>query len=66
MTLFYQETANIGLLLLFSIFLASIILFSSIRLSAHNPDVEKLSAYECGFDPEVIGSNPVFAKKRLL
>jgi len=51
MTLFYQEIASIGLLLLFSIFLASIILFLSIRLSTHNPDVEKLSAYECGFDP---------------
>lgn len=51
MTLFYEETAKIGLLLIFSIFLASIILFASFRLSANNPDTEKLSAYECGFDP---------------
>jgi NADH-quinone oxidoreductase subunit A len=51
MTLFYQEVAKIGLLLVFSIFLASIILFLSIRLSTYNPDTEKLSAYECGFDP---------------
>ena len=51
MTLFYQEVAKIGLLLIFSIFLASIILFLSIRLSTYNPDAEKLSAYEGGFDP---------------
>lgn len=51
MTLFYEETAKIGILLIFSIFLASIILFASFRLSANNPDTEKLSAYECGFDP---------------
>ena len=51
MTLFYLEFINIGSLFLFSIFLASIILFLSIRLSTYNPDSEKLSAYECGFDP---------------
>jgi NADH-quinone oxidoreductase subunit A len=51
MTLFYQEAAKIGILLAFSIFLASFILFLSIRVSAYNPDTEKLSAYECGFDP---------------
>jgi NADH-quinone oxidoreductase subunit A len=51
MSLFYQEAASIGILLIFSIFLASVILFSSSRLSAYNPDPEKLSAYECGFDP---------------
>jgi NADH-quinone oxidoreductase subunit A len=51
MTLFYQEFSKIGILLLFSIFLASLILFLSYRLSTYNPDAEKLSAYECGFDP---------------
>ena len=51
MTLFYQEVAKIGILLAFSIFLASFILFLSLRVSAANPDTEKLSAYECGFDP---------------
>jgi len=51
MTLFYQEYSKIGILLFFSIFLASIILFLSFRLSIYNPDSEKLSAYECGFDP---------------
>ena len=34
-----------------SLFLASLILFLSYRVSMTNPDVEKLSAYECGFDP---------------
>ena len=51
MTLFYQEFSKIGILLIFSIFLASIILFLSYRLSTYNPDAEKVSAYECGFDP---------------
>ena len=51
MTLFYQEFSKIGLLVLFSIFLATLILFLSFRVSIYNPDAEKLSAYECGFDP---------------
>ena len=51
MTLFYQEFSKILILLSFSIFLASIILFLSYRLSTYNPDAEKVSAYECGFDP---------------
>jgi len=50
-TLFYQEISKIGIFLFFSIFLASLILFLSFRLSTYNPDAEKLSAYECGFDP---------------
>jgi len=51
MTLFYQESIKIGLLFLFSLFLGTIILALSYRFSAYNPDTEKLSAYECGFDP---------------
>ena len=31
--------------------LKSLILFLSYRLSTYNPDAEKVSAYECGFDP---------------
>jgi len=50
-TLFYYEIFKIGILILFSIFLAVIILFLSYQLSIYNPDAEKLSAYECGFDP---------------
>jgi NADH:ubiquinone oxidoreductase subunit 3 (subunit A) len=51
MTFFYQEILKIGILFLFSVFLAGVILFLSLRLSTYNPDTEKLSAYECGFDP---------------
>ena len=50
-SLFYQEISKIGIFLFFSIFLASLILFLSFRLSTFNPDAEKVSAYECGFDP---------------
>lgn len=51
MNFFYQEYAKILFFLLFSFILASIILVSSLRLSTYNPDAEKLSSYECGFDP---------------
>lgn len=51
MTLFYIESSKIGILLLFSIFLSFIIIFLSYLLSNASPDVEKVSAYECGFDP---------------
>jgi NADH-quinone oxidoreductase subunit A len=50
-TLFYQEFSKILILFCFSIFLASLILFFSYRFSTYNPDAEKVSAYECGFDP---------------
>lgn len=49
--LFYIESSKIGILLIFSIILASIILFMSYLFSTTAPDVEKVSAYECGFDP---------------
>ena len=51
MNLFYIESIKIGILLIFAIILASIIIFMSYMLSTSNPDVEKISAYECGFDP---------------
>jgi NADH-quinone oxidoreductase subunit A len=51
MTLFYIESLKIGILLLFTIFLAIVIIFLSYSFSASNPDSEKVSAYECGFDP---------------
>ena len=51
MQLFYQETFNIIILFLFSIFLCSLIIFMSYRFSMYAPDTEKTSAYECGFDP---------------
>jgi len=51
MTLFYQELFNIGVIFLFSLFLSIIILALSYNFSTYNPDTEKVSAYECGFDP---------------
>jgi NADH:ubiquinone oxidoreductase subunit 3 (subunit A) len=51
MTLFILEFNKIGILFIFSLFLAFFIIFLSFRFSVYNPDVEKLSAYECGFDP---------------
>ena len=51
MTIFYTEFYNIFLLFLFSVFLAFFIIFLSFRFGNYNPDTEKLSAYECGFDP---------------
>jgi NADH-quinone oxidoreductase subunit A len=51
MTILIQEYSSILLLFLFSIFLAVVILAASYIIGVQNPDPEKLSAYECGFDP---------------
>lgn len=51
MSFFYTESSKLGILILFSIFLSFFIIFLSYSLSSSNPDVEKVSAYECGFDP---------------
>ena len=48
---FYNESLVIAILLVFSIILSFIIIFLSYLLSSAVPDVEKVSAYECGFDP---------------
>ena len=45
------EFTQILILLIFSIILACLILFLSYSFSSSTPDVEKVSAYECGFDP---------------
>jgi NADH:ubiquinone oxidoreductase subunit 3 (subunit A) len=50
-TLFYQEIFNIGIIFFFSFILSLIILTLSYNFSTYNPDTEKVSAYECGFDP---------------
>ena len=50
-TLFYSESVKLACLLLFSLFLAFFIIFLSYSFSVANPDAEKVSAYECGFDP---------------
>lgn len=51
MTFFYEELSTILIIIYFSTLLSVIILFASFFLSVNNPDTEKLSAYECGFDP---------------
>ncbi len=51
MSFFHIESLKIGILLIFAIILASIIIFLSYSFSSSAPDVEKVSAYECGFDP---------------
>lgn len=48
---FYIETSNISLFFVFSLCLAFIIISMSYLFSVATPDVEKVSAYECGFDP---------------
>jgi NADH-quinone oxidoreductase subunit A len=53
MTYFFLESSKISSLILFSIFLSVIILLLSYLLSVSVPDIEKLSSYECGFDPYV-------------
>ena len=51
MTYFYLESIKISGVILFSIFLSIVILLLSYLLSVSAPDIEKLSSYECGFDP---------------
>lgn len=45
------EYLNLLVFLFFSIFLAALILSFSYYLAQQNPNSEKLSAYECGFEP---------------
>lgn len=50
-SLFYEEYFPIWIALLVSIVLSIIIFGFSYFLAVQNPDAEKLSSYECGFDP---------------
>jgi len=50
-TIFSNEISKVGIFFIIAFFLAVIILFLSLSLGAYNPDVEKVSPYECGFDP---------------
>lgn len=45
------EYSHILVLFIFSTFLAAVILAASYLIGTQNPDSEKVSAYECGFDP---------------
>jgi NADH-quinone oxidoreductase subunit A len=46
-----QEYFKLGILVIFSFFLSGILLFISTQLSVSNYDSEKLTPYECGFEP---------------
>jgi NADH-quinone oxidoreductase subunit A len=50
-SLFKQEYFSIFLFLIIAILLSFLIFGLSYLLSVQTPDTEKLSAYECGFDP---------------
>lgn len=50
-SLFYEEFSPIFLAVLFSAVLSLLIIGASYSLAVQKPDSEKLSAYECGFDP---------------
>lgn len=50
-TLFVIEYLPVLTLILFSTFLSVLILVLSYVLSVQNPETEKLSSYECGFEP---------------
>jgi len=49
--LFFEEYSSIIILGFFAIFLALLIFGASFLLSNQKPDTQKISAYECGFDP---------------
>ncbi len=51
LSFFYTESLNIFILLIFSVILSFGIILLSYAFSSSAPDVEKVSAYECGFDP---------------
>lgn len=50
-SLIKKEYLNIFVYLLFAIVLTILIIGASYFLAKQNPDAEKLSAYECGFEP---------------
>jgi len=50
-TSFSHEFSKLGLFFIVSISLATVIIFLSLRLTVNNPDAQKLSIYECGFEP---------------
>jgi NADH-quinone oxidoreductase subunit A len=55
--LFFNEYITLLILCFISILLAFIIFGASFFIAYQNPDLEKLSMYECGFDPYEDGRN---------
>ena len=49
--IFFEQYLMIGFFILLSLVLGFIIFFLSYALAVQNPDSEKVSAYECGFEP---------------
>jgi NADH-quinone oxidoreductase subunit A len=50
-TLLSIEYAKLGVFFLFSFFLSIFLFYISVRLTINSPDSQKLSSYECGFEP---------------
>ena len=50
-SLFYEEHIPLFFLSFFALFLAFIFFGASFFISLQHPEAEKLSSYECGFDP---------------
>ena len=50
-SLLKNEYLGIFIYLLIAIFLSALLVFLSYSLNNQNPESEKLSAYECGFEP---------------
>lgn len=50
-SLFYNEYSVILIFLAVAVILSVIILFFSYVLAVQKPETEKLSTYECGFEP---------------
>lgn len=51
MSIYLIEITKIGYYIMFSVFLGVLIIILSYLFSIANADSEKVSAYECGFDP---------------
>lgn len=49
--LFYNEYFFLILYILLAIIISFLLLFLSFGFSSYNPEVNKLTIYECGFDP---------------
>lgn len=45
------EYGPVVIFLIFSLILSGVIVGASYLLAVNNPDPEKISVYECGFDP---------------
>jgi NADH-quinone oxidoreductase subunit A len=56
-SLFFSEYSTLLILSSISLVLACIIFGASFFIAHQKPDVEKLSMYECGFDPYEDGRN---------